>query len=808
MSIGTGGPSPVGGPPAPADPSSDAWVPARAEGVQLLGALDGSGYRTPPALVRRADGQVLQLTPLLYALLDAVDGERTVADIAGAVSGALQRSVAPSDVRQLIGSQLLPLGLLRRPDGGEPELKRSDPLLRMRLRVTVTDPERTRRLTAPFARLFTPFIAVPVLLAFAAVCWWVLFERGLAAATRQAFDRPGLLLLVFVLTLLSAGLHEFGHAAAATRGGAAPGAMGAGLYLVWPAFYTDVTDSYRLGRWGRIRTDLGGLYFNAIVAVLIGLVWLLTRDDALLLVVASQVLLMVRQLAPVVRFDGYHVLADTTGVPDLFQRIGPTLRGLLPWRWKDPENRVLKPGARAVITLWVLLVVPLLLLSAVLLVLAFPRIVGTALASLGEQSGMLSAAADAGDAGGMAVRILAMLAIAVPVAGMGYLLIRMVRQLALSAWRRTSGRPVRRGIAALVAAAVVAALAVAWWPAPGTYRPVQAYEDGTVTSAVRALAPGQHQTAVMAAGDTGRQVVLWPEDGPLPTADDPAMSVMLLPRTDGEGRGAGAGAATDAPAPAWVFPFDRPSAPKEGDSQALAVNTEDGTIVYDVAFALVWVEDDIVDTTNEAFAFASCDGCAAVAVGFQVVLVVGQADVAVPQNLAAAVNYNCIDCVSYALAQQLVLTLDGPLSDATLAELQALWQELAEFGAHIADVPLSELEARLTEFKARIAEVIAKDPAAVPAPATGAPATGGGTPSPAPDPSSSPDGSSDPDPDGAGGTEGPEPEAPSDPEPSTQPSSPPAEEGPAPAPEPAPSTPVTPSEPAAEATPAPTAATG
>ena len=43
--------------------------------------------------------------------------------------------------------------------------------------------------------------------------------------------------------------------------------MGAGMYLVWPAFYTDVTDTYRLGRGGRVRTDLGGLYFNAIVAV-------------------------------------------------------------------------------------------------------------------------------------------------------------------------------------------------------------------------------------------------------------------------------------------------------------------------------------------------------------------------------------------------------------------------------------------------------------------------------------------------------------------------------------------------------------
>ena len=50
------------------------------------------------------------------------------------------------------------------------------------------------------------------------------------------------------------------------------------------------------------------------------------------------------------------------------------------------------------------------------------------------------------------------------------------------------------------------------------------------------------------------------------------------------------------------------------------------------------------------------------AVGFQVVLIVGQTDVIVPENLSAAANYNCVRCLTYALASQLVLTLDGPLS--------------------------------------------------------------------------------------------------------------------------------------------------
>ena len=149
---------------------------------------------------------------------------------------------------------------------------------------------------------------------------------------------------------MSAGFHEFGHAAACRYGGATPGAMGTGLYLVWPAFYTDVTDSYRLGRGGRLRVDLGGLYFNAIVAVAMFGVWAVTGWDALLLVIATQLLQMVRQLAPMVRFDGYHLLADLTGVPDLYPRIKPTLRGLLPRHWGDPQATALKPWARAVVT--------------------------------------------------------------------------------------------------------------------------------------------------------------------------------------------------------------------------------------------------------------------------------------------------------------------------------------------------------------------------------------------------------------------------------------------------------------------------
>ena len=213
----------------------------------MLGTLAGSGYRNPPSLVRRADGQTVQLTPLLYLVLEAIDGLRTYADVAEEVSRAYGRRITPPDVQQLTEARLRPLGLVRGADGSEPQMKKANPLLALRFRWVVSDPAVTRRVTAPFAALFTPVLVVLVLVAFAVISWWVLFAKGLASATHEAFAQPGLLLVVLGVTVLSAGFHEFGHASAARRGGATPGAMGAGLYLVWPAFYTDVTDSYRLG---------------------------------------------------------------------------------------------------------------------------------------------------------------------------------------------------------------------------------------------------------------------------------------------------------------------------------------------------------------------------------------------------------------------------------------------------------------------------------------------------------------------------------------------------------------------------------
>jgi putative peptide zinc metalloprotease protein len=261
---------------------------------------------------------------------------------------------------------------------------------------------------------------------------------------------------------------------------------------------------------------------------------------------------------------------------------------------------------------------------------------------------------------------------------------------------------------------MVAGVAWAWWPDSDTYRPVQPDEGGTLMDGINTLAApiglsrpepaaSMASTSQLEVGQQATARAAWDTTDPLPSKEEPRLALVMVPRP-GQTTASGEEPTT------WVFPFDKPLAPGPGDNQAMAVNTTDGTVVYDTAFALVWVDDgEAALNTNESYAFASCTSCGAVAVSFQVVFTVGDNDVAVPQNLAGAVNYDCVNCLTYALAKQLFVTLDGPLSDTAMRELDRLWAEIAEYGADIRDVPLEEIAGQLEEYERQILDIVGVD---------------------------------------------------------------------------------------------------
>jgi putative peptide zinc metalloprotease protein len=131
------------------------------------------------------------------------------------------------------------------------------------------------------------------------------------------------------------------------------------------------------------------------------------------------------------------------------------------------------------------------------------------------------------------------------------------------------------------------------------------------------------------------------------------------------------------PSPAAAFPFKLPAAPGPGGTQALAENTTNGGVLYDIAYSLVTVSGGApVTNTNSAYALANCKGCTTVAVSFQVVLIVGQSRIIAPINAAGALNYNCPACTTTAIADQIVVTLKALPSQPLLQKLEADLKQL------------------------------------------------------------------------------------------------------------------------------------
>jgi len=440
----------------PADP------PRLADGIELLGELKDSGFAEPQSLIRRADGQVIQLSRLLSMVSCLMDGSRGPDDIARAVSGALGRTLTADQVRYLITAKLAPLGIVA--GQGAPTLPTASPLLALRARVTLL-PAAAACAAGTFLRpLFRWPVIVAVIASVAALDFWIFSTHGLGLAFRQVLNDPVDLLLLAGLSIASALFHECGHAAGCRYGGARPGRIGAGLYLVWPSFFTNVTDSYRLSRAGRLRTDLGGLYFNLIFMLVLAACYAATSAEILLLVIAVTHLEMLEQLLPFVRFDGYFILSDLVGVPDLFARVGPVLRGCLS-RWqrdRDPRATGLRRGTRIVITVWVLCVIPVLTLTLGYLLLHLPE-VNRALWQSASHAAHLAAGALAGHR--YAVAAADAIGVALALASIGgslYIAAGLARQAFAIGRRWSAGRPARRLLVILAAVVCAVPLSIMW----------------------------------------------------------------------------------------------------------------------------------------------------------------------------------------------------------------------------------------------------------------------------------------------------------------------------------------------------------
>jgi putative peptide zinc metalloprotease protein len=139
------------------------------------------------------------------------------------------------------------------------------------------------------------------------------------------FSLKGLMAYGLALGLVKIA-HELGHAYTATRFGARVPAMGISLLVMMPVLYTDTTAAWRLtSRRQRLMIDIAGVTAELMIATVATLIWVMLPDGGLrsacfVLATTSWVTSLFINLSPFMRYDGYYILSDWLGVPNLQPR--------------------------------------------------------------------------------------------------------------------------------------------------------------------------------------------------------------------------------------------------------------------------------------------------------------------------------------------------------------------------------------------------------------------------------------------------------------------------------------------------------
>jgi putative peptide zinc metalloprotease protein len=208
--------------------------------------------------------------------------------------------------------------------------------------------------------------------------------------------------------------------------------------------------------------------------LLIAGAYAVTRFEPLLILIVLMHFQVLQQFLPFLRLDGYYILSDLVGVPDMFARIKPTLKSAIPGRETEEGAAELKRWVRIVTTAWVIALIPVIGFAFGILIFNLPRMFATAWDSLFVHMAKV-------DEGGLlaVTGTIQSIALVLPLAGASYTITRGSTRLFTGAWNWSEGAPLRR--AAVVATSVALAGVAAWVLLPnGEYRPIQPSERGTV----------------------------------------------------------------------------------------------------------------------------------------------------------------------------------------------------------------------------------------------------------------------------------------------------------------------------------------
>jgi putative peptide zinc metalloprotease protein len=281
-------------------------IPELAEGV-AFSQLTKNSYLLSNSLHKH----YVRINQDTYNLLSLIDGKTTLSEICTAFNQKYQKDISAKTVTELLQSKLAGYGVLK---GFEGSIKPYQKPSYLKLSVKVIDEKAIAKIVRFFYFLFFKWVAVLITVASLCLIGSLLY---LNFNLYQSFNLADSLLYMVLLMTASLMFHEIGHATSTSYFGAKYGGIGIGFYLLSPVFYADVTDVWRLPKTQRIIVNLAGVYFEMIFCTAILLVGVITHNNSIIIVSITIFIHTLFNLNPFLRSDGYWILSDLIGMPNL-----------------------------------------------------------------------------------------------------------------------------------------------------------------------------------------------------------------------------------------------------------------------------------------------------------------------------------------------------------------------------------------------------------------------------------------------------------------------------------------------------------
>lgn len=286
-----------------------------------------------------SEGRHFRLNAGAYRFVGLCDGQRSVQAIWDTLTDTLG-DAAPSqgEVVSILG-RLADAGMLQTevsPDvesmfEGQAKREQKKTLAQLNplsLRVSLLDPTAIlQRLHAWPGVLFNRWSLLlwTVLMLFAGSGAIMEWDR-LAAESAAVAQAPRMLLIVWLVYPLIKLAHEFGHALAVRRWGGEVADMGVTLLMLTPVPWVDATAATAFPRrYQRFVVSAAGILVELALAALAFFVWRATtpgtlHDVMLVVMLIGGVSTVLFNGNPLLRYDGYYMLCDTLGMPNLAPR--------------------------------------------------------------------------------------------------------------------------------------------------------------------------------------------------------------------------------------------------------------------------------------------------------------------------------------------------------------------------------------------------------------------------------------------------------------------------------------------------------